>query len=250
MSDHINLVKAKAEQVTISLAKKGVTKTPPLRVVADYDVSGSMSNLFRSGVVQRASDQVLGVGYKFDDDGQVDSFIFDNRASYVGTSTVDDYGTFVNDTILSRQDLWGSTNYGGCLQANIDFLFGAGVKSRVFVPGKKGLFGTSKGSWKEETFKSSGKDPALVLFFTDGAPDGGDRSAQIISDASKRGLPVYFALIGVGGADFRVLKKLADDYDNCGFVNLSNFNLTDAQLYDQLVGTDEFIAFLRKHGAS
>jgi hypothetical protein len=250
MSDTISLVKAKAEQVTISLAKKGITKTPPLRVVADYDVSGSMSGLFNRGTVQKAADQVLGVAYKFDDDGQVDSFIFDHRAAYVGTSTVDDFGTFVADTILSRSDLWGSTNYGGCLQANIDFLFGAGVKSKVFVPGKKGLFGTSKGGWQDKHVKSEGKDPALVLFFTDGSPDSGDRSAAIIAAASRSKQPIYFALIGIGNANFSVLKKLADDYDNCGFVNLSSFDLSDAALYDQIVGTDEFITFLKTHGAS
>ena len=254
MTDVINLkkVEAKAEAVTISLAKKGITKTPPLRVVADYDVSGSMQGLFSRGVVQKAADQVLGVAFKFDDDGQVDSFIFDSRAAYVGTATVEDYGSFVTDTILSRQDLWDSTNYGRCLQANMDFLFGAGVRSKVFVPGKKGLFGTSKGSWQEKVAKSEGKDPALVLFFTDGSPDRGmnDESFRIIKDAQDRNVPVYFALIGIGNANFAVLKKLADDFDNCGFVNLSRFDMSDAELYDALVGTDEFIAFLRKHGAA
>lgn len=250
--DTISLVKAKAETVTISLAKKGVTKTPPLRVVADYDVSGSMQGLFKQGIVQKAADQVLGIAYKFDDDGQIDSFIFDSRAAYVGTATVDDYGSFVQDTILSRDDLWSSTNYGAALRQNMDFLFGAGVKSRVFVPGKKGLFGTSKGSWQDKLVKSEGKDPALVLFFTDGAPDNGmrDESFRIIKDAQDRKLPVYFALIGIGGTRFDVLQKLADDYDNCGFVNLSRFDMSDADLYDQLVGTDEFIAFLKQHGAS
>lgn len=250
-ADTINLQK-KAEAVTVSLAKKGITKTPPLRVVADYDVSGSMQGLFRRGVVQKAADQVLGIAFKFDDDGQVDSFIFDSRSAYVGTASEDDYGTFVEDTILSRSDLWSSTDYGVCLKQNMDFLFGAGVKSKVFEPGKKGLFGVGKGKWVEKTAKSEGKDPALVLFFTDGTPDRGlrDDSFRIIKDAQDKKLPVYFALIGIGGERFEVLKKLADDYDNCGFVNLSQFDMSDAALYDQLVGTDEFIAFLRQHGAS
>lgn len=244
-------LKKKVETATISLAKKGITKVPPLRVGAVYDVSGSMSGIYSRGHVQKAADQVLGVGMKFDDDGQVDSFIFDHRAAYVGTQTENEYGSFVSDTILSRNDLWGSTNYGAGLQATLDYFFGKGVRSKVFVPGKKGLFGTSKGGWKDETFKSQGNDPVMVLFFTDGSPDGGDRSAQIIGDAERQGLPIYFNLIGVGpGNSFRVLQKLADDYDNCGFVSLSDFNMSDAALYDALLGTDEFIDFIKKHGAS
>ncbi len=248
----ISLVKEKAAKVEISLAKKGITKVPPLRVVADYDVSGSMQGLFHQGVVQKASDQVLGVAMKFDDDGQVDSFIFDHRAGYVGTAEVDDYGSFVQDRILPREDLWGSTNYGGALKANMDFLFGSGLKSKVFVPGKKGLFGMGKGSYQDSTVKSQGTDPALVLFFTDGTPDQGmsDTSFRIIKDAQDRMVPVYFCLVGIGRQNFAVLQKLADDFDNCGFVNLSRFDLSDQELYDQIVGTDEFAAWLRAHGAS
>jgi len=246
----ISLVKDKAATATISLEKKGITKVPPLRVVADYDVSGSMTNLYRTGVVQKAADQVLGIGFKFDDDGQVDTFIFDSRCAYVGTAEADDYGSFVADTILSRQDLWSSTNYGLCLQANMDFLFGGGVKSTITVPGKKGLFGMGKPTQKTETFKSTGKDPALVLFFTDGNPDRGDRAAEVIGKAERDGTPVYFNLIGVGANEFLALRKLADDFDNCGFVSLRDFNMTDAALYDALLGTEEFIAFLKKYGAS
>lgn len=249
MSDPINLVKEKAEKVTVSLAKVGITTVPPLRVLADYDVSGSMKGLYQRGVVQKAADQVLGIGYKFDDDGQVDSFVFDSRAAYVGTSTVNDYGTFVSETILTRDDLWSSTNYGGCLQANLDFLFGPGVKSTVMVPGKKGIFGMGKPHQESKTFKSEGKDPALVLFFTDGSPDRGDRSAEIIAKAERDGVPIYFNLIGVGNDSFSHLQKLADDYDNCGFVSLADFNMTDAALYDALVGTEEFVDFIKKHGA-
>lgn len=243
-------LKKKVEAVTISLEKKGVTKVPALRVGAIYDVSGSMSGLYQRGAVQQAADQVLGVGMKFDDDGQVDSFIFDHRAAYVGTQTEEGFGTFVKDTILSRSDLWGSTNYGGALQAAVDFFFGSGVRSRAWVPGKKGLFGMKKGGYEDKVFKSEGTDPVLILFFTDGSPDGGDRSAQIISSAEKSGLPIYFNLIGVGGSRFPVLEKLADDYDNCGYVGLSGFTMSDAQLYDALLGTEEFISFIKKHGAS
>lgn len=252
---NIDLAK-KVETVTISLAKKGITKVPPLRVTAVYDDSGSMQTLYFNGTVQKAADQVLAIGMKFDDDGQVDSFKFNHNAAYVGTQDEDQFGTFVKDAILSRRDLWGSTSYDAGLRAVMDFFFGAGVRGTAWVPGekKKGLFGfgggQTKGSYQEKVFKSEGKDPVMVLFFTDGAPDRGQDGARIIAAAEKANQPIYFNLIGVGNADFSVLEKLADDYDNCGFVHLTGFNMNDAALYDALLGTDEVLAFLRKHGGA
>lgn len=245
----------KVQQVTISLEKKGITTVPPLRIAAVYDDSGSMSRLYANGTVQNAADQVLAIGLKFDDDGQVDSFKFNNTAAYVGTQDENQFGTFVKDAILSRDDLWGSTSYEAGLRAVMDFYFGAGIRSKAWVPGekKKGLFGfgggQSKGGYETKTFKSEGKDPVMVLFFTDGSPDRGQDGAQIIAAAEKANQPIYFNLIGVGDADFSKLKKLADDYDNCGYVHLSGFAMSDAALYDALLGTEEVLAFLRKHGA-
>ncbi|UTC28945.1 hypothetical protein MARCHEWKA_04330 [Brevundimonas phage vB_BpoS-Marchewka] len=246
----------KVENVTISLAKAGITKVPPLRVAAVYDDSYSMKPLYANGAVQKAADQVLAVGMKFDDDGQVDSFKFHNEAYYVGTQDENQFGTFVKEAILSRNDLWGGTSYGAGLKAVMDFFFGAGVRSTAFVPGakKKGLFGfggQTRGTYETKTFKSEGTDPVMVMFFTDGEQTDGMAAAQIIAAAEKANQPIYFNLIGVGNAtNFAYLKKLADDYDNCGFVHLKGFDLTDSQIYDALLGTEEVVAFLRKHGAS
>ncbi|USN15375.1 hypothetical protein KIKIMORA_02290 [Brevundimonas phage vB_BpoS-Kikimora] len=252
---NIDLAK-KVETVTISLAKKGITKVPPLRVAAVYDDSGSMMQLYSNGTVQKAADQVLAIGMKFDDDGQVDSFKFNTVAAYVGTQDENQFGTFVKDAILSRNDLWGGTSYGAGLQAVMDFFFGRGVQSRAYVPGvkKKGLFGfgggETKGTYENKVFKSEGKDPVMVLFFTDGEPTDGQAAARIIAAAEKANQPIYFNLIGVGNSSFRVLEKLADDYDNCGYVHLNGFANSDSALYDALLGTDEVLAFLRKHGGA
>src|SRR5690606_32799532 len=106
------------------------------------------------------------------------------------------------DAILSRDDLWGSTSYDAGLRAVMDFFFGAGVRSRAWVPGekKKGLFGfggSTKGSYQDKVFKSEGADPVMVLFFTDGSPDRGQDGARIIAAAEKANQPIYFNLIGV-----------------------------------------------------
>ena len=233
------MLKAHAEVMTISLAKKGITNIPPLRVVADLDVSGSMSGLYSNGTVEEAFKKLLGVAFKFDDNGEIDMFVFDNTAHALPTAKVADYGSYVTNNITRQWSRYGGgTSYGQPLQANMEFLFGE-QKPQGFLGG---IFGKKPAAQAAEP-------PALVLFFTDGDPQDGDAAARVIKAAQDANKPVYFHLIGVGTATrFPALQRLADAYDNCGFVNLHTIDMPDEELYSKLT-TDEFITFLRKHGA-
>lgn len=229
----ISLVKEKAAAVGVSLKKKGVTTVPPMRVTAVFDVSGSMTGNVRSGALQKAADQVLGVAYKLDDNGEVEVFVFDDRVAQAPTMTVEDFGTYIDHKIVAKGLFTaGSTRYDSALKAVIDFLFAS--------KGAGGLFGFAKP-------KVVDNSPALVLFFTDGSPDHGDQADRVLNAA--RGKNVYFQMIGVGDANFSVLDALADEFDNVGMVRLRGFSMSDEAIYDQLV-TDEFVAFLKAHGAA
>jgi hypothetical protein len=231
----LNLVKEKAAEVTLSLKKKGIVKVPPMRVVAVFDVSGSMNGNIRGGALQKAADQVLGVAYKFDDNGEVDVFTFDNEVRQPKSMTAEDFGSYVQREIMDKGfNTQGSTKYDRALTAVLDFLFAPKGGSKGFMG-----FGAKKGAVDNSL--------ALVLFFTDGSPDGGDGSARVIQEAAAQN--VYFQMIGVGRDDFSFISRLADRFDNVGMVELSGFNMSDSTIYDALV-TDEFAAFLRTHGAS
>lgn len=238
--DTVNLVKAKAEVMTVSLAKKGITTIPTMRVLADLDVSGSMSGLYRNGTVEKAFEKLLGLAFKFDDNGEIDMFVFDTTSHSLPTAKVADYGSYVTRNITNQWNRYGGgTSYGQPLQANMDFLFGETKP--------KGMFGGMFS--KKPAQHSAAEPPALVLFFTDGDPSDGDAAARIIKAAQDNNQPVYFHLIGMGTATrFPTLQRLADDYDNCGFINLHSIDMSDADLYSALT-TDEFVAFLKKHGA-
>lgn len=231
----LSLVKEKAEKVTLSLKKKGVTKVPPLRVVSVFDVSGSMDGNIRHGNLQKAADQVLGVAYKFDDDGNVNVFTFDSDVKQPRDMVVDDFGTYVQNVIVRGGYNTGmSTSYQTALQAVMDFLFAE-------KGGTKGLFGFGA---KKGVVDDS---PALVLFFTDGSPDRGDNARAVLRQAA--GKNVYFQMIGVGGnADFSVLTALANEFNNVGEVRLTSFSMPDEAIYDQLIST-EFVEWLTSHGA-
>lgn len=248
MTTTISLVKEKAEKVTISLSKKGITKIPPLRVVADLDVSGSMVDLYASGAVERAFEKLLGLAFTFDDDGDIEVFAFDSNCYTLPVARAEDYGTYIQKNITKQWPRYGGgTNYSKALQANITSLFSAQTPASS-GGGILGALGFGKKS-PPVSDNAEKRAPALILFFTDGEPSDGYTAGAIIKHAQDTKQAVYFHLIGVGGADFRVLRRFADDYDNCGFINLASVSMSDEAMYDALA-TDEFVAWLRLHGAA
>ena len=234
MTDVINLAKEKAEKVTISLAKKGLTKLPTMRVLADLDISGSMNGLYSRGVVEEVFKRLIGYALTFDDNGEIEVVAFDERPHELPGATASDFGSYIGKHV--KRLVGGGTQYAPTVAANLAKLFPkAGTFANIF----------SKAA-------TSAKDPALVLFFTDGDTSTHDvnETGKLLGEAEKSGKPVYFHLIGIGtGATFQGLKKLADDYDNCGFIHMRSIEMTDEQMYDALA-TEEFLAFLKKHGAA
>jgi hypothetical protein len=65
-------------------------------------------------------------------------------------------------------------------------------------------------------------------------------------DASDK--PIYFHMVGLDGDrdDFPTIAKLADDFDNVGEVYLPRLNMSDDEIYEQLI-CDELIQFIGQH---
>lgn len=60
-------------RVGFVLQKQGIHERIPAQVGLNIDVSGSMSDLFKSGAVQAALERILPVALYFDDDGRIDT---------------------------------------------------------------------------------------------------------------------------------------------------------------------------------
>lgn len=236
MTDVINLAKEKAEKVTISLAKKGLSKFPTMRVGADIDVSGSMSGLFQRGVVEKVFERLIGYGLTFDDNGEIDCWAFDNRVYDLPTAKPGDFGSYITRNVTKNWSRYGGgTNYAPPIKANLDHFFPAQKGGLASMFSKKAM---------------SSNDPVVILFFTDGDAYDDREAGALMGQAEKEGKPIYFHLIGIGTATrFEKLRRLADDYDNCGFLHLPSIEITDEQLYDAMA-TEEFVGFLKKHGAA
>ena len=229
----IDLAK-KAEVIDINLSKHGAkANVPPLRVMVALDVSGSMAKLYSSGAVERAFEKLLGIAHRFDDNGEIEVWQFENNFKRLKTATAADYGTYVKNNVSGT----GGTYYAPVLADMI--------KAGLTKVEKGGIFSKAK------TVEVDPKDPVLVLFFTDGDSNSDDdmkATDKLISGAV--GKKIYFHLVGMGkGSSFTFLKQLADDYPNCGFINMKKIDLGDEALYAELI-TEEFVDFLKQHGAT
>jgi hypothetical protein len=90
--------------------------------------------------------------------------------------------------------------------------------------------------------------PLLIIFLTDGGIDSGtsNQIIRILRDISNR--PIFWQFVGVGNADYGVLRKLdtisGRVIDNAGFVSVDDLSrINDDELYDRILS--EFPAWLR-----
>jgi hypothetical protein len=221
----------KAEQVGIILAKKGISQAPTMRVAVALDISGSMSSIIGSGALQNAFNQLMGVAVKFDDNGELDVFKFDTQCEYVGTSKPEtgDYDQYIRNNRIGPR---GGTKYGPIVDSAVGFFF---------EPKKSGGF-LGFGSKTEVTDDT----PVLMLILTDGEPSDAGAAERAMSDSTK--YPIYYHMVGINGErrDFPTIARLADALPNVGEVYLPRLNMSDEEIYTQLI-CDELIEFIGSH---
>jgi stress response protein SCP2 len=86
------------------------------QVALCLDISGSMHGLYQSGKIDQLVQRIMALGFRFDDEGQIDVFLFGSQEHYFGSLGVEHYRHFVRD-LLRRHALEGGTNYGKVIQA-------------------------------------------------------------------------------------------------------------------------------------
>ena len=218
-----------AKSAAISLAKSNMA-THKAKVALALDVSGSMSDLVNSGAVQRVCERALALGLNFDDDGEIDVFIFGRSVANLATLGVNNISGFVerfwSGPNHKRAD-WQGTNYAPVLKAVANHFFTA----KSTKSGLLGMFG--------KPAPVSGDLPAYVMFITDGEnADREDAAKELI--AASYG-PVFFQFIGIGSEDFKFLKKLDDlsgrHVDNANFFAVRDIDaMSDDELYTKMMG--------------
>lgn len=195
------------KKASISLEKVGL-KAHRAKVALCLDISGSMDSLYRKGLVKKLSEKILALGCNFDDDGEIDVFLFGIDAHIPEPYSIDNCGNYLNE-ILKEYPLEGGTDYGKVIKKIREY----------YEDSTEGL-------------------PIYVMFVTDGETSSEDQARDQIRKASYE--PIFWQFMAIGEGRFRFLEELdtltGRLIDNAGFFKVSSpDSISDEELYDQLM---------------
>lgn len=223
----VNLVKSAG----VSLAKAGLA-THRAQVCLVLDISASMSKLYRSGQVQAFAERILALACKFDDDGQIDVFLFGRNAHHVRPMDLLNWAAYVQQ-VIDAHPLEGDTRYGAAIEGVRRHYFPDGGGAARTAPVKAAL-------------------PVYVMFVTDGGTSDRPFTERQLRWASYE--PIFWQFMGIGkgrkskakqmaqfaDSDFPMLEKL-DELDGRLIDNANYFSVAtpgehaDAALFDLLM---------------
>lgn len=180
------------------------------RVALAMDYSGSMGGLFSNGAVQDVITRLLPIALKFDDNGELESWLFSNSQERLEAVTIKNYKNYVRDVMRKANMSMGGTNYAPVLKDMVKYY-------KDIEPSNV---------------------PAFIIFITDGENWDTDETNQIVKELSNYNMFVQF--IGIGDENFRYLKSLDDmkgrKCDNTGFTAVRDMNcMTDGELYNEIL---------------
>ena len=226
-----------AKKAAISLEKKGLLDHRA-KVALCLDISGSMSGFYRSGAIATLVQRILALGLRFDDDGEIDVFLFGADAYDYGSVGVEDYRDFV-PAMQRRYPLEGGTNYGK-------------------------VIALIRRHYRRDL--QAGQQPVYVMFVTDGETQDRTESERQIRDASHEAIFWQFMALGKSKAQAKGFfrRLLASDFgfltyldempgrliDNANFFQVADPNEpSDEELYDLLMGEyPQWLAAARQKG--
>lgn len=221
-----------AKKSAISLAKVGL-ESHRAKVCLCLDISGSMNRLYRDGLIQAFSERILALGCRFDDDGEIDVFLFGKHVHQPAPMGIGNYATYIA-RIIQQHPLEGDTRYGLALQAI----------RRHYFPDAAG--GERKTVLQVDM-------PVYVMFVTDGGTSDQGLTEKQLRWSSQE--PIFWQFMGIGkgrksrskllaafaNSDFPFLEKLDELpgrlIDNAGFFSVESPNEhSDEALYDLMMG--------------
>lgn len=175
------------------------------RVALVLDFSGSMRRMFTDGTVQAAIERLMPIANHFDDDGEMDFWIFENGFRRLETININNF---------------------------------YGIAKRVYEENSMG--GTHYAPVMKDVLKKYTEDrsylPAYVFFLTDGDNFDKSETEKLIRRTCKE--PIFWQFVGLGTASMNFLENLDDmsgrEIDNVDFFRLSKpNNVTDESLYSK-----------------
>ncbi len=182
------------------------------RVFVVMDRSGSMEPCFSDGTVQRILTRFLPLALKFDDDGQLEVYVFNTVCEKMPAMNLHNYETYVKKQIIDKGfGPKGSTKYSPFINQIIN------------------------------DYNDNSPIPAFGIIITDGNPESLDKAPSDSAIRESSNHRIFLNFFGTGtSCNFEYLRKLDDldgrAVDNTAFVKVSDFNkLNDDELYDKVL---------------
>ena len=177
------------------------------RVALVLDYSGSMEEMFEDGTVQAAIERIMPIASQFDDDGELDLWIFSNGFNRLESVNMNNFYGMAKK--IYEEYSMGGTNYCPVMRDVV----------------------------RKYTEEDRSYLPAYVFFLTDG--DNFDKFETELLIKNNCEQPVFWQFIGLGTDDMSFLETLDDmegrTIDNVDFFRLSKPNhITDEDLYSKI----------------
>ncbi len=194
------------DSAVVSLEKQGLVGERA-EVVLVLDVSGSSFPLFRNGTYQALVDRCLAAGLLFDDNGEIETYLFDSRVHEGETVTLANRDGWT-DRAIETKGIFRGTQYAKPLEE---------------LEGK-----LTRGA----------AIPTFVYFVTDGGNSDRKSTAEVVTRMA--GLPAFLKFIAVGREDdFPFLVRLDDlagrEVDNADFFAVADPKTVDENEFFELV---------------
>ncbi len=225
-ADMRNRLNLRKEQVGLSLRKAGATELRA-RVILVLDASGSMSQLYSTGVVRATVERMAAVSARLDADGTMQAWTF---ASHPGR---------LPDLRIAELPEWLD------LHVRVGAMFRQ--KARKLRPTQLDMGRIGIGNEEQKVIAeirdyvraAPVTEPTLVLFFSDGGVYRNREIEQQLTQAATE--PLFWQFVGLGNANFGVLERFDElpgrRVDNVGFFKVPAIDqVPDADLYDRLLG--------------
>ncbi|MGD1527058.1 vWA domain-containing protein [Vibrio harveyi] len=221
-----------AKPIAINL-KKHKIENVKARVAFILDASGSMTNQFRKGNVQKVLERIVPLSLQFDDDGEMEFWAFSCRKEKFESVTSANFEGYIdrlmNPDFVARKSGWLSSPniISGLGYSNNEKLV---MRDVIDFVGQEG-----------------GHIPTFIIFITDGGITDSHSIESLIRESAS--LPIFWQFVGLGGSSYGILEHLDDMQgrviDNCDFFNIDDLSkFTDDHLYSLLL--NEFPGWLRQ----
>lgn len=161
------------KRAAITLEKRGLGEHTA-RVALCLDISASMGALYRSGKVQSLVERVLALGLRFDDNAEIDVFLFGARGHSAGSVGMNSYQGWT-ERMLQQWSLEGGTDYAAAMHLIREQYFGSAALRQQPL---------------------ADRQPVYVMFVTDGHTSTEAASkAHVLSSSYE---PLFWQFMGIG----------------------------------------------------